>query len=228
MLYEVNGTEYAVDIVTTPEGEITKVSLLDADCDGIALMPTEAVLEAWEADSLRALVQALVEAMLAKRVPPSLPEGWSWDGNPYDDEGDEVEAVTCLYEEAAGLTARSVLLRRQGEVVLAAGADATYIRNAECLPQDWFPTMMDLNCPPVWEGDDPDTTCRVCRPAALAFPGNFREVLARTVGRVTLDGVDWQAVVGERVQECLQTCCGDTGEREQQPAAVEFVLLRPE
>jgi len=148
MLYEVNGTEYAVDIVTTPEGEITKVSLLDADCDGIALMPTEAVLEAWEADSLRALVQALVEAMLAKRVPPSLPEGWSWDGNPYDDEGDEVEAVALrpwvavwpdnmLWASLDGRFGHGNMGVADGQVEVVEGDDPATIRRAIEVVEAW-------------------------------------------------------------------------------------------
>ena len=141
-------------------------------------------------------------------------------------DGDEVEAVTCLYQpDADGLVARTTLLRRGGELVLLAAVDATYVANEECLPQAWKPRMMDLNCPPVWDGDDPDTTCRVCRPAALAFPGNPREVFSQTVGRVLFDGAAFRAVVGERVQECLSTCCDETGERRQIPAALEFALL---
>jgi len=140
-------------------------------------------------------------------------------------DGEVVEVITCVLAPSPGLQPRTVQLRKDGEIRLLAAVDATYVRQDECLPEAWFPEMLDVNCPTIWDGDDADRTCRVCRPAALSFPGARKPVVTRQTASVTLDGIRFDLVGGDHVAECVSTCCGADGKRETLPAAVEFALV---
>jgi len=142
-------------------------------------------------------------------------------------DGAQVEATTCRlpHVDASNLDPRTVLVRVGDRIVLLAAADATYVRDSDCLPEGWAPQPTNLNCPPTHDGEDPDRTCRVCRPMALAFPGTRRPVVARRSGLVSLGGTRYRALVGEGVQECLHTCCDAAGRRSQSTAASDFVLV---
>lgn len=140
-------------------------------------------------------------------------------------DGAEVEAVTCVVQPSPGLEPRTALLRKDGEIVLLVAVDATYVRNDACIPAGWFPELLDVNCPPVWDGDDPDRACRVCRPGALAFPGSRHHVVSHRSELVTLGGVRYRALAGDGPSDCIRTCCGEDGRRADLPAAVEFALV---
>ena len=77
-----------------------------------------------------------------------LPEGWSWDGNPYDDEGDEVEAVALrpwvaawpdnmLWASLDGRFGHGNMGVADGQVEVVEGDDPATIRRAIEVVEAW-------------------------------------------------------------------------------------------
>ena len=136
-------------------------------------------------------------------------------------EGEVVDVTTCRHHTGGETLKIFVGL----DILLLVTSDATYVQGDDCIPPDFKPNVLDMNCPPAWlDGDSADTACRTCVSPGLAFGGG-RPTLSGQVGRVSLAGTDYAVVSGQTTRDCFISCCDEAGSRSHAASRLDYALV---